>query len=128
MSKSEFFMCLYRFRFIVNGTIRDGTINQIYLHIYISLKFCSIYHGIFAASLTLLPAWCKSVTRTLGPWDPGAPSKFKSGTPGPPSEFKNGTPGPPSKFKSGTSSPFFNEIHFSQNISSLFLLIYLCLF
>ena len=127
MSKSEFFMCLYRFRFIVNGTIRDGTINQIYLHIYISLKFCSIYHGIFAASLTLLPAWCKSVTRTLGPWDPGAPSKFKSGTPGPPSEFKNGTPGPPSKFKSGTSSPFFNEIHFSQNISSL-LLIYLCLF
>ena len=128
MSKSEFFMCLYRFRFIVNGTIRDGTINQIYLHIYISLKFCSIYHGIFAASLTLLPAWCKSVTRTLGPWNPGSPSKFKSGTPGPPSEFKNGTPGPPSKFKSGTSSPFFNEIHFSQNISSLFLLIYLCLF
>ena len=128
MSKSEFFMCLYRFRFIVNGTIRDGTINQIYLHIYISLKFCSIYHGIFAASLTSLPAWCKSVTRTLGPWDPGAPSKFKSGTPGPPSEFKNGTLGPPSKFKSGTSSPFFNEIHFSQNISSLFLLIYLCLF
>ena len=128
MSKSEFFMCLYRFRFIVNGTIRDGTINQIYLHIYISLKFCSIYHGIFAASLTLLPAWCKSVTRTLGPWNPGSPSKFKSGTPGPPSEFKNGTLGPPSKFKSGTSSPFFNEIHFSQNISSLFLLNYLCLF
>ena len=86
-------MCLYRFRFIVNGTIRDGTINQIYLHIYISLKFCSIYHGIFAASLTLLPAWCKSVTRTLGPWDPGTrdpPQSLKVGPQDPLQNLKMG--------------------------------------
>ena len=33
------------------------------------------YHGIGK-----LTAWCKSGTRTSGPWDPGPPSKFKSGT------------------------------------------------
>ena len=71
-----------------------------------------------------------------GSWDPpqslkvgpGTPLKFKSGTPGPASKFKSGIPGPPKKFKSGTPSPFFNELIFFQNISSLFLLIYFCVF
>ena len=48
-------------------------------------------------------AWCERGTRILGsdtsgPWDPGPPSKFKSGT-----------PGHPAKFKSGIPSLFFNE-------------------
>ena len=56
----------------------------------------------------------------------GTPLKFKSGTPGPLSKFKSGTPGHPTEFKSGIPSPFFNEIF--QNISLLFLLIYLYVF
>ena len=59
---------------------------------------------------------------------PGTPLKFKSGTPGPSSKFKSGTPGSPTKFKSGAPSPLFNVFIFFQNISSLFLLIYFCVF
>ena len=41
-------------------------------------------------------ARCESGTRTpgpgtSGPWDPGPPSKFKSGTPGLPPKSKSGT-------------------------------------
>ena len=76
-------------------------------------------------------AWRKSGTRNQDPtqWlkmGHGTPLKFKSGTPGPLSKFKRGTPGHPTEFKSGIPSPFFNEIF--QNISLLFLLIYLYVF
>ena len=61
----------------------------------ISLWFClALIHSyipnknkhIFNLNSFNFRAWCKSGTRTpgpriLGPWDPGPPSKFKSGTP-----------------------------------------------
>ena len=50
MSKSGFFMCLYRFRFIVFLMVLP-----INLHIYISHKFCSMHHGIFTTIMTLQP-------------------------------------------------------------------------
>ena len=70
-------------------------------------------------------AWRKSGTRTPGPGtqDPTQWLKMGHGTP---LKFKSGTPGHPTEFKSGIPSPFFNEIF--QNISLLFLLIYLYVF
>ena len=103
--------------------------NSVLIHLFF---YNSIVSLMMFWALTLLSThqtWCKSWTRTpgpgtSGPWDPGPPSKFKSGTRDP-LKFKSGTPGPPSKFKSGTSSTFFNEFIFLR-IFNRFLS--LCLF
>ena len=79
--------------------------------------------------LNFSKAWCKSGTRTPGtgtsePWNPGPPSKFKSGTPRPPSKFKSGVPGPPTRFKSGTPSPFNEFIFFRTFLRFFYLFIF----
>ena len=76
----------------------------------------SIYHGL------IYEACCKSGARTpgpatSGPWDPGTPSKFKSGT-----------QEPPTKFKSGTPSSCFNQFIFFRIFLCFFTYLFLFLF